>query len=76
VLWTSIGITPPRVSDPKRAVTRMTRQLRIQCAIEIIILMSWSIWKCKNGWIFEGIPPTVNRCGHLLKEELKALLFG
>jgi hypothetical protein len=24
--------------------------------MEIIILMSWGIWKCRNGWIFENTP--------------------
>jgi hypothetical protein len=73
--WTSIAIIPPIVSEPKRAVTPMTKQLRHQCAMEIIIHMSWTIWKCRNGWIFEGIPPMVNRFRNLLKEELKAMLF-
>jgi hypothetical protein len=73
--WTFIRITPPRVTNPHRAVTRMEKQLRHRCAMEIVILMSWSIWKCKNGWIFEGIPPTVDRCRLFLREELKALLF-
>jgi hypothetical protein len=37
--------------------------------------MTWSIWKCKNEWIFENIPPTIDRCRRLLSEELKFLLF-
>jgi hypothetical protein len=52
--WTSIGITPLRVANPQRAVTRMPKQLRHRCAMEIVILMSYR-------WIFEGIPPTVDR---------------
>jgi hypothetical protein len=30
---------------------------------------------CRNGWIFENIPPTVEGCGRFLREELKLLLF-
>jgi hypothetical protein len=41
--WASIGITTPRVSCPKRTIQQLTRQPRHNCAIEIVILMAWSI---------------------------------
>jgi hypothetical protein len=55
--WRSIGVTPPRVNCPQRAATSITRQVQVQGALEIMILITWSIWKCRNGWIFENIPP-------------------
>jgi hypothetical protein len=39
-----------------------------------MILMSWSIQKCKNRWIFENIPPSVDKCENFLLHELKWLL--
>jgi hypothetical protein len=73
--WPSIGITTPRVLCQKTAVQRLTRQLRHPCSIEIIILRIWSIWKCRNGWLFDGIPPTIERCRRFLGEELQNLTF-
>jgi hypothetical protein len=47
--WNSIGILPPRERCPQRAVIRIMRQLHTQGVLEILILMRWSIWKCRNG---------------------------
>jgi hypothetical protein len=71
--WESIGVLPPRINCPMRAVARIKRQLRVQCDMEIIIQMAWSIWKCRNGWLFENIAPTVQRCRFLFAQELKWL---
>jgi hypothetical protein len=30
--------------------------------MEIIILMSWSIWTTRNDWLFNGKDPTVEDC--------------
>ena len=68
--WNSIGVLPPRTANPEVAVTRIKRQLQVPCYMEIIILMSWSIWKCRNGWIFDNIPPTVEDCRESLRKEL------
>jgi hypothetical protein len=54
-----------------RAVVRIKRQLRVQFAMEIIILMSWSIWKCRNGWLFESIAPKVQRCRFLFAQSVE-----
>jgi hypothetical protein len=43
--------------------------------MEIVILMAWSIWKCRNEWIFENRPPSIQRCRSFLSEELKWLLL-
>jgi hypothetical protein len=71
--WESIGVLTPRVNCPMRAVTRIKRQLKMPSAMEIIILMAWSIWKCRNGWLFENIAPTVARCRIFFAQELKWL---
>jgi hypothetical protein len=73
--WESIGLIPPRVSCPQRAVTRLTRQLRHSCALEIIMLSVWSIWKCRNDWIFENEVPTVDKFRRSLAQELRFLQF-
>jgi hypothetical protein len=44
--WSSIGISAPRERCPQRAAIQLMRQLHTQGALEILILMCWSIWKC------------------------------
>jgi hypothetical protein len=38
--WESIGIVTPRILCPQRAVNHLTRQLRHNCSLEIIVLMA------------------------------------
>jgi hypothetical protein len=71
--WLSIGVIVPRILYPQTAVKRLTEQLGHNCAMEIVILMAQSIWKCHNGWIFYNIPPTIERCRGLVAQELKLL---
>jgi hypothetical protein len=73
--WSLIGILPPQINCPCKAVLRLNRQLNMVGAFEVIILMSWSIWQCHNGWIFYNIPPTVNRCRRIFFHELNWLLL-
>jgi hypothetical protein len=73
--WESIGIIPPRVSCPQRAVSRLKRQLRHSCALQIIMLSAWSIWKCRNGWIFENEAPSIDIFRRSLAKELRLLQF-
>jgi hypothetical protein len=55
--WSSIGIITPRVNCPQREVRRIANQIKIHVRREIIIVMLWSIWKCRNGWIFDRPSP-------------------
>jgi hypothetical protein len=38
--------------------------------MEIIIIMSWSIWKTRNKWTFEAIPLTVPSCFSIFRQKL------
>jgi hypothetical protein len=38
--------------------------------MEIIILMTWSIWKCRNTWFFQNKDPTVQQFKHEFAKEL------
>jgi hypothetical protein len=40
-------------------MNRLRRDLRVPFFMEIIILMSWSIWKSRNDWIFNNIDPSL-----------------
>jgi hypothetical protein len=39
--------------------------------MEIVITMMWCIWKCRNKWIFEGIPPTTLQANVHYRYDLK-----
>jgi hypothetical protein len=71
----SIGLIPPQTICPQRAAMRLKRQLNMSGALELVILMSWSIWQCRNGWIFNNIPPTIERCRGIFLQEVKWLLL-
>jgi hypothetical protein len=72
--WSMIRLLPPQTDYPLRAVMRLKHQLNMVGAMEIIILMTWSIWQCRNGWIFESIPPTLERCRGIFTQDLRWLL--
>jgi hypothetical protein len=68
-----LEVISPRILCPQRAVKQLIEQPRHNCAMKIVILVAWIIWKCRNGWMFYNIPPTIERCRDLLAQELKLL---
>jgi hypothetical protein len=73
--WSSIGVTTPRISCPQKAFRKLSAQLPRICATEIIIIMSWHIWKCRNHWIFERTPPSLISCRRMLATDINLLKF-
>jgi hypothetical protein len=71
--WASIGIQAPRISCPKSALARLTKQVPKEYAIEIVTLMLRGIWKSRNAWIFENTPPTVEGCRNYMRTKLHHL---
>jgi hypothetical protein len=63
-------MTPPRIPNPEEATTNLMQQLNVAFSMEIIILMTWSIWKCRNAWLFENKDPTVQYCKNEFTKEL------
>jgi hypothetical protein len=49
----------PSLNNPHLVVTKVTAELRMSWSTEIVITMMWCIWKCRNGWIFNEILPTI-----------------
>jgi hypothetical protein len=64
------GCDTPRIANPEEAATNLKQQLNVPFSMEIIILITWSIWKCRNAWLFQNKDPTVQQCKHEFTNEL------
>jgi hypothetical protein len=72
--WNSIGITPPRIAHREEASENLKQQLNVPFSMEVIILMTWSIWKSRNEWLFENKDPSVHHCTHEFSKELRLVI--
>jgi hypothetical protein len=54
---------------PERAVRHFKRSLGVPFSMEIIIVMSWSIWNERNLWIFNIEDPWVQKYMITFKKE-------
>ena len=68
--WHSIGLIPPRIANPEEAAANLKQQLNVPFSMEVIILMTWSIWKCRKAWLFQNKDPTVQHCKQEFANEL------
>lgn len=83
--WASIGAAVI-TTRPLLSIFKLIKlKLQVPFFMEIIILMSWSIWTTRNDWIFKDLDPTVENCkrrfilemsllSHMAKPELVAAL--
>jgi hypothetical protein len=68
--WQAIGVTVSSWLKPDRATRRIKRSFNKPFAMEVIILMCWSIWTERNGWLFQNEDPSIQGCMSVLKREL------
>lgn len=68
--WASIGINMPRHLKIIPLIKWLKRTLNVDFYMDIIILMSWSIWKEMNEWIFQEIDPSIARSRERFFSEL------
>jgi len=52
--WSLIGITNNDYSSPSQVFEDFRRQLSVPFFMEIIIIMSWSIWNLRNDEDLQG----------------------
>jgi hypothetical protein len=66
--------TPPRISNPEEASANLKHQLNVPFSMEIIILMTWSIWKSRNEWLFSNKDPSVHHYTQEFCKELRLIM--
>jgi hypothetical protein len=71
------GWAPP-LSNGHPVLQEVIRSLKFKIQkpffMEIIMLISWSLWTIRNDFIFKGITPSLYRCKFKFKEELALLV--
>jgi hypothetical protein len=72
--WNAIAVAVPTWLKPERATRRIKRSLHKPFAMKIIIIMCWSIWSERNGWIFANKDPRVGDCIATFKRELALII--
>jgi hypothetical protein len=72
--WRFIGVSVPSWLKPERATKRIKISLSLSFAMEIITIMSWSIWTERNAWIFIDEAPSVQRCMLTFKSEFALVI--
>lgn len=66
--WALLGIQYPTTLHPRTAFTLFKKKLKVKFEMEIIIIMTWSIWTTRNEWICSNEDPTVDKCKANIKE--------
>jgi hypothetical protein len=44
-------------------------------AMDIIIIMFWSIWPARNSWIFNNLDPSIPNCKNTFKREFLLVIL-
>ena len=65
--WTTLNVESDLNLDPLQILDRFRSILQVPFFMEIIILMSWSIWVTRNALIFDAVAPTVQSTIEIFK---------
>jgi hypothetical protein len=64
----------PTWLKPERATRHIKRALRLPFAMEIIVIMCWSIWTERNSWLFNNEDPQIWKCQETFKREFALVI--
>lgn len=73
--WNAIGVTSVSTRPLLQIFKMITDKLLVPFAMDIIILMTWSIWTTRNNWMFENIDPQVQECKRKFLCEFSLVMF-
>jgi hypothetical protein len=65
----SIGVLVPRWLRAEHATSYTKRHINQPFTMEIIMIMSWCIWKERIAWFFNNEDPSVQHCKDSFKSE-------
>nr|TKW40338.1 hypothetical protein SEVIR_1G238900v2 [Setaria viridis] len=72
--WQSIGVSVITTRSLQSIFRQIKDRLAVPFYMEIMILMTWSIWTVRNDWMFNGIDPAVQQCKRKFISEFSTLL--
>lgn len=55
--WNSIGVSVVTSRPLPQIIKQIKHKLQVPFFMDVIILMTWSIWLTRNDWMFNGIHP-------------------
>jgi len=73
--WNLVNIQIDQDLNPFQLLHSFREQLAVPFFMEIIILLSWTIWKLRNDFIYRGVNPTIQATNLNFKEEWRLLLL-
>jgi hypothetical protein len=71
--WNAIGVSVVTTRPLLQILRKIKEKLAVPFYMEIIILMSWSIWTTRNDWTFNGKDPSVEDSLRKFKKEFLLL---
>ena len=72
--WNWLGLHTQQSWEIYQCLKEFRRQLHVPFFMEIIILMSWTIWQARNGLIFNNKPPSIQEAKRAFRSECALLL--
>jgi hypothetical protein len=73
--WSAVGALVPTWLRADHATTYLRMVINKTFAMEIIIVMCWSIWKERNTWLFSNEDPSVDGCLSRSKAEFTLVIL-
>jgi hypothetical protein len=73
--WAWINVQVDQSLSPFQILESFKAQLQVPFFMEIIILMSWAIWKIRNDNIFRQINPSFQSAKDFFRAELQLLVL-
>nr|TKW02024.1 hypothetical protein SEVIR_8G217500v2 [Setaria viridis] len=72
--WNQIGVTYISTRTQWNIITQIKGKLGVPFYMEIIILMTWSIWTTINNWMFNSVDPSPQLCKDKFSSKFNLLL--
>jgi hypothetical protein len=72
--WTSLNLFIP-VGDPFDVLISFRQQLSLSFFMDVIIIMSWSIWMARNDFIFNGLQPSLQSAKACFRKEFALVII-